>query len=221
MKNSSDKISVMIADDHGIVRQGIEKVLSKASDIELISQAESGDEVLKKLKEVSPDVLVMDIEMPGKNAWDILSDLKHSHPRVKIIILSIFPEEKYGPRFIKGGASGYVSKSAAPTDLLKAIRKVSLGGKYVSPELADILISGIGSSKPPDDLHESLSDREFQVFIMISSGKKLKEIAEELNVGITTVSTHRARILQKMNMKSTAELIQYAMRQGLVEGPPL
>ncbi|MCA9482893.1 MAG: response regulator transcription factor [Nitrospina sp.] len=221
MNNSTGKISVMIADDHGIVRQGIEKVLSKASDIELVCQAESGDEILNKLKEVTPDILVMDIEMPGKNAWDILADLKHSYPGVKIILLSIFPEEKYGPRFIKGGASGYVSKSAAPSTLVDAIRKVSQGGKYVSPKLADILISGIGTSAEKNNLHENLSDREFQVFTLIASGKKLKEIADALNVGITTVSTHRARILQKMNMKSTAELIHYAVRQGLVEGPPL
>ncbi len=221
MNKPNDKIRVLIADDHGIVRQGIEKVLSKASDIHLVAQAETGDEVLQKLKEIPTDVLVMDIEMPGKNAWDILVELKNNYPKLKIIILSIFPEEKYGPRFIKGGASGYLSKSAAPSNLVDAIRKVNQGSKYVSPKLADILISGIGSPETKSALHENLSDREFQVFTLIASGKKLKEIAYILNVGITTISTHRARILQKMDMKNTAELIHYAVKQGLVEGPPL
>lgn len=217
MKKSSDKIKVMIADDHGIVREGIQKVLDRAGDIELVAQAENGEEVLTILQNIKADVLVMDIEMPGKSGWDILLDVKNLYPNLHIIILSIFPEEHYGPRFIKAGASGYLSKSTAPTSLVEAIRKVFQGGKFVSPKLADILISGMGASNSDKALHESLSPREFHVFTLIGQGKKLKDIADELKISITTVSTHRARILQKMNMKSTADLIHYAVKHHLVD----
>jgi DNA-binding NarL/FixJ family response regulator len=158
----------------------------------------------------------MDIEMPGKNGWDVLADLQQSQPDLPVIILSIFPEEHYGPRFIKVGARGYLNKACPPANILKAIRKVHQGGKYVSPELAEHLIQEMGkpSSAQP---HQTLSDREFQVFCQIAAGKKLKEIADELSVGITTVSTHRARILEKMKMKNNAELIRYAVKHGLVD----
>ena len=208
-------IKVMIADDHDIVRQGIEKVLSKAKDVEIIGEATNGREVIEKVTQLDVDVLLMDVEMPEKTGWDVLAELKTLKPHLPILVLSIFPEEHYGPRFIKAGAAGYLNKASKPAQLLEAIRKVKEGGKYVSPKLADLLIQDMG--KPTEGpLHKSLSPREFQVFCGIAEGKKLKDIAEELSLGITTVSTHRSRILDKMNLKTNADLIHYAIKHGLI-----
>jgi len=216
MTRDSTTIKIMIADDHAVVRQGIEKMISKAKDMVIVAEAANGNEILEKLKGVEVDVLLMDIEMPGKNGWDVLADLQQSQPDLPVIILSIFPEEHYGPRFIKVGARGYLNKASPPANILTAIRKVHQGGKYVSPELAELLIQEMGTPSGTQP-HQILSGREFQVLCQIAAGKKLKEIADELSVGITTVSTHRARILEKMKMKNNAELIRYAVKHGLVD----
>ncbi|MDH5789551.1 MAG: response regulator transcription factor [Nitrospinota bacterium] len=209
------KIHVLIADDHAIVRQGIEKVLSKADDVVVASEASNGREVIELVKKTKIDVLLMDVEMPEKTGWEVLSELKVIKPNLPVIILSIFPEEHYGPRFIKAGAAGYLNKASKPATLLEAIRKVHRGGRYVSPKLADLLIQDMGRTSG-DKLHDALSPREFQVFCRIAGGKKLKDIAEELSLSITTVSTHRARILEKMNLKTNADLIHYAIKHGII-----
>jgi len=209
------KIKVLIADDHDIVRQGIEKVLSKADDVEVVGEASNGREVIEQVEKIKFDVLLMDVEMPEKTGWDVLSELKVLKPDLPVIILSIFPEEHYGPRFIKAGAAGYLNKASKPPTLLEAIRKVHEGGRYVSPKLAELLIQDLGRTTK-ENLHDSLSPREFQVFCQIASGKKLKDIADELSLSITTVSTHRARILEKMDMKTNADLIHYAVKHGLI-----
>ncbi len=211
----SSKIKVLIADDHDIVRQGIEKILSKADGITVVGEASDGQEVIDQVKKLEVDVLLMDVEMPKKTGWDVLSELKTLKPNLPIIVLSIFPEEHYGPRFIKAGAAGYLNKASKPSTLLEAIRKVHQGGRYVSPQLADLLIQDLGRT-PEKNLHDKLSPREFQVFCEIAGGKKLKDIADELSLSITTVSTHRAHILEKMNLKSNAELVRYAVKHGLV-----
>jgi DNA-binding NarL/FixJ family response regulator len=211
----TSKIKVLIADDHDIVRQGIEKVLSKSDDVVVVGEASNGREVIELVKKTTIDVLLMDVEMPEKTGWEVLSELKVIKPNLPVIILSIFPEEHYGPRFIKAGAAGYLNKASKSTTLLEAIRKVHQGGRYVSPKLADLLIQDLGRI-PKDNLHDSLSPREFQVFCQIAAGKKLKDIADELSLGITTVSTHRAHILEKMDMKTNADLIRYAVKHGLV-----
>jgi DNA-binding NarL/FixJ family response regulator len=213
--SGNSKIQVLIADDHAIVRQGIEKVLSRAKDILIVGEASNGNEVLEKVKQLEVDVLLMDIEMPGKTGWDVLSELKIFKPNLPVIILSIFPEEHYGPRFIKAGAAGYLNKSSKPATLMEAIRKVNQGGKYVSPKLADLLIQDMGRTSG-NKLHDTLSPREFQVFCRIAGGNKLKDIAEELSLSITTVSTHRSRILEKMNFKTNADLIHYAIKHGII-----
>jgi DNA-binding NarL/FixJ family response regulator len=209
------KIKVLIADDHDIVRQGIEKVLSKSDDVVVVSEASNGREVIELVKETEIDVLLMDVEMPEKTGWDVLSELKVLKPDLPVIILSIFPEEHYGPRFIKAGAAGYLNKASKSATLLEAIRKVHQGGRYVSPKLADLLIQDMGRTTK-DYPHETLSPREFQIFCQIAAGKKLKDIADELSLSITTVSTHRARILEKMSFKTNAELIHYAVKHGIV-----
>lgn len=211
----NSKIKVLIADDHDIVRQGIEKILSKSDDVVVVSEASNGREVIELVKKTKIDVLLLDVEMPEKTGWEVLSELKVIKPNLPVIILSIFPEEHYGPRFIKAGAAGYLNKASKPATLLDAIRKVHQGGRYVSAKLADLLIQDLGRISKANP-HETLSPREFQIFCQIAAGKKLKDIADELSLSITTVSTHRARILDKMDMKTNAELIHYAVKHGLI-----
>jgi len=214
--NFMDKTKVLIADDHAIVRKGLIQVLSKTSDLVVCGEAESGNEVLDLIQKVDVDVLVMDIDMPEKSGWETLVQLKSQIPKLPIIILSIYPEDHYAVRFLRGGASGYLTKSNTPELLVEAIRKVSLGGKFISSSLAEKLAFDVDadSQKP---CHDLLTDREFQVFCLIASGKKLKDIAEELNLGITTISTHRSHILDKMGMKNNADLIQYAIKNEIVK----
>jgi len=209
------KIKVLIADDHSVVRHGLTQILSKTSDLLVVEEAENGNEVLEKIRTIDVDVILMDIEMPGKSGLETLMQLKTISPKLPVLILSIFPEDHYGIRLLKAGAAGYLTKTSAPEQLVEAIRSVAQGGKFISPHLAEKLVMDLDkdTDKP---LHEALSGREFQVFCMIASGEKLKDIADELSVGITTVSTHRARILEKMNMKTNAELIHYALKNGLV-----
>lgn len=208
-------IRVLIADDHAVVRQGLKNILSKTADLLVVDEAETGLEVLEKIRTVDVDVLIMDVEMPQKNGWEVLSELKIQYPQLPVVILSIYSEDQFGLRFLKAGASGYLAKTSAPDQLVEAIRRVAKGGKYVSPNLAERVLLDLEKDheKP---LHEVLSDREFQVFHMIAVGKPLKEIAEELSISTTTVSTHRARILEKMNMKTNADLILYASHNGLL-----
>ncbi len=208
-------IRVFIADDHAVVRQGLKQILSDAPDVEVVGEAGDGRDVLKQLQGLKVDVLLMDYDMPEKNGLDVLLELKALRPKLPVIILSIFPEEHYGLRFMKAGASGYLTKTSAPDKMVEAVKVVHNGGKFISPNLANILVSDLGkdASKP---LHESLSDREFQVFFMLASGKRLKTIAKELSLSVNTVSTHRSRILEKMSMETNADLTYYALKNGLI-----
>jgi two-component system, NarL family, invasion response regulator UvrY len=213
-KNNS--IKVFIADDHDVVRQGIKTIIADNSDLSVAGEAENGDEALKKISDLNVDVVILDYDMPKKNGLDTLIELKAIRPKLPVIILSVFPEDHYGIRFLKAGASGYLGKSNVTHQLVEAIRRVANGGKYVSPNLADKLVSGL--NKDSDKLvHESLTDREFQVFHLIATGKRLKAIAEELHLSINTVSTYRSRILEKMDMESNADLIHYAIKNELIK----
>lgn len=210
------KIKALIADDHEIIRKGIKTILSETEDIHVVGEAGDGNEVLKKISEIDVDVLVMDFDMPGKNGLETLAELKILHPKLPVIILSIFPEEHYGTRFLKAGASGYLGKASASALLVEAIRQVAKGGKFISPALAGKLVEELhGESDKPS--HESLTDREFQVFRQLASGKKLKEIASELCLSINTVSTYRGRVLVKMNMQNNSDLIRYALENDLIK----
>jgi DNA-binding NarL/FixJ family response regulator len=212
----TNPIKVLIADDHDIVRQGIKTILSDASDISVAGEAESGDEVLKKIQELDINVVIMDYDMPGRNGLDTLIELKAVSPQLPVIILSMFPEDHYGVRFLKAGASGYLGKSNVTQQLVEAIRRVVNGHKYISPNLADKLVLELNrDSEGP--LHAKLTDREFQVFHFIASGKRLKAIAEELHLSINTISTYRSRILEKMEMKNNADLIHYAIKNSLIK----
>ena len=207
-------IKVLVADDHEIVRQGLKSIISEHSDLSIAGEAENGDQVLKIVKKTKVDVVLLDFDMPEKNGLDTLVELKALYPKLPVMILSIFPEDHYGTRFLKAGASGYLQKSSATDQLIDAIRKVFNGGKYISSALTDKLVTGLNKDKE-QFLHESLTDREFQVFRLLATGKKLKEMADELCLSINTISTYRSRILQKMDLKSNADVIRYAIENGL------
>ncbi len=209
-------IKILVADDHAIVREGLKQIIADIPDMVVADEASSGQEVLRKASEHDYDLVLLDITMPDRSGLDILKELKSQRPELHILVLSIHPEEQYAVRVLKAGASGYLTKESAPDELITAIRKASLGGKYVSFPLAEKLAFNLetGAGKP---LHQTLSDREYQVMCMIASGKTVKEIAEELLLGIKTISTYRSRVLQKMQMKNNVELIRYAILNRLVD----
>jgi len=209
-------INILIADDHPIVRQGLRQILSDIPDMKVAGEAVNGQEALDQVRAGGWDVLVLDITMPDRSGFDILKELKHERPDLPVLVLSIHAEEQFAVRVLKAGASGYLTKENAPTELIKAIRKVVSGGKYISRSLAESLAIGLDTASE-QPRHETLSDREFQVMQMMASGKTLADIAEELSLSTKTVSTYRSRLLEKMNLKTNAEIIRYAIENGLIE----
>ena len=208
-------IKLIIVDDHAVVRKGLKQIFEEAPDIVVTDEAGSGSELLEKIRQKKFDVVLLDISMPGRDGLDVLKELKVERPELHVLVFTMFPEEQYAVRVLKAGASGYLNKESEPEELIEAIRKVSQGRKYVSPELAEILASNLEiTGEAP--LHESLSDREFQVMCMIGSGKTVSEIAKELSLSINTISTYRIRILEKLNMKTNAEITHYAIKNQLV-----
>ncbi len=209
-------IKVLIVDDHAVVRQGLKHIIERDSGIEVVGEAENGIEVLEKVNTLDIDVILMDIEMPKKNGMETLSHLKSSNPSLPVIILSIFAEEQYGLRLIQSGASSYLSKTCPPNQLLEAIHKVAKGGKYITSSLGELLVKNM-ENETDKPVHESLSNREYQIFFRIASGKKQKDIASELSISINTVNVHRANILKKLNSKSNSEIIRYALQNDLIK----
>jgi two-component system invasion response regulator UvrY len=208
-------IRILIADDHAIVRQGLKQILAETPDMTVAGEAASGQEVLDRVKKEEWDVIVLDIAMPGKDGLETLKELRLQKPGLPVLVLSIYPEEQYAVRLLKAGAAGYLTKESAPEELIAAIRRVSQKGKYVSASLGEKLawLLESGRDKP---LHETLSDREYKVMLMIASGKTVKEIAQEICLSVKTVSTYRARALKKMGMKNNAEYAYYALKHGLL-----
>ncbi|HMK59536.1 MAG TPA: response regulator transcription factor [Dissulfurispiraceae bacterium] len=205
---------MLFVEDHAIVREGLKQILADTTDIIVSDESGDGDDAIEKARTGNFDIAVLDISMPGRSGIDVLKELKSIRPSLPVLILSMYPEELYAVRAFKCGASGYLSKESAPTELITAIRKVSGGGKYVSPTLAENLIVNLGDDNGRP-IHERLSEREYQVLCMIAGGKSGKEIAGELNLSAKTVSTYRARILEKMSMRSNAELTHYALQNGI------
>lgn len=207
---------ILIADDHPIFRAGLKEILGKDKEVELIGEAENGRQALELALKQRWDVVVLDITMPVKGGLEVLQELQRERPKLPILILSAHPEDQLALRLIKAGASGYLTKDEAPQVLLTAIRKVLRGGKYVSEYLAEkALFEWASDTTKP--LHESLSHREYQVMTRIAAGKANKEIAAELFLSVRTVSTYRARVLEKMRMETNAELIRYALQHNLVQ----
>lgn len=211
-----DKIHVLIADDHAIVRQGLKQILSETDDLLVTGEADDGAEALQLARQQPWDVFLLDVSMPNRNGIDTLKQLKKEFPRLPVLILSMHPEKQYAMRALKAGAAGYLTKQSAPEQLITAIRQVAGGRKYVSPAVAQQLVEALtdNTDKLP---HERITDREYQVLVMIAAGNPLTQIAESLNLGVATVSTYRARLLEKMGLRSTAELIRYGLENGLVE----
>ena len=213
---SKTMIKILIADDHAIVRQGLKQTVADQPDMMVAGEAQNAQETLKLVREQEWDVVVLDITMPDRSGLDLLIELKRERPNLSVLILSMHSEEQFAVRALKARAAGYITKQSAPKELVKAIRKVYRGGKYVSPALAETLAFELG-----DDAgkiaHEKLSDREYQVLRRIAAGKTPKEIGGELNLSEKTVSTYRMRLLAKMNMKRNAELIRYAVENRLVD----
>lgn len=209
-------IRVLIADDHPLVREGLKKILKGEVDISVVGVAANGAELLSIVQNQNLDVVVMDFSMPGRTGLDVLKELRDHRPKLPVLILSMHPEERFAVRVLKAGAAGYLTKESAPEELVKAIHKVAGGGKYVTPTLAEKLACDVGKN-PDNPPHETLSDREYQIMCMIASGTSVKEISEELSLSINTINTYRARILEKMDMKTNIDLTHYALRNGLID----
>jgi DNA-binding NarL/FixJ family response regulator len=207
---------VLIADDHPIVRGGLKELLVRHLEDVACSEAENAEQALAQVQRHSWDVLILDITMPGRSGSDILSDLRRAQPKLPILVLSMHPEEQYAKRVLKAGARGYLKKESAPEELMQAVRKLLAGRRYVSPALAERFARDLHES-PDQPVHDALSPREFEILVMIGSGKTVSRIAEELHLSVTTVSTYRARVLEKMKMATTAELMRYAFRNQLVD----
>ena len=209
-------IKILIADDHAIVREGMKQIVADTSDMVVAGEAVDGQEVLEQVRKEDWDLVLLDISMPGRGGIDILKELKIEKPKLPVLVLSMYPEEQYAIRALKAGASGYLTKESAPEELIEAIRKVSQGRKYISVALAESLAFHVGtnSEKP---LQETLSNREYQVMLMLASGKTVKEIANDLSLSVKTISTNRVRALRKMGMKNNAELTYYAIKHELVK----
>ena len=208
-------IKILVVDDHAVVRKGLKQILTETRDISVAGEASDGYQALDQIRQGDYDVVLLDIAMPGVNGLDVLKQLKSERPDLPILMLSMYPEEQYAVRTLKAGASGYLTKESAPEELLSAIRKVCTGGKYVTSSLAEKLASYLEADleRPA---HELLSDREYQVMLMIASGKTVTEIADKLSLSVKTISTNRSRALKKMGMKTNAEFTYYAIKYNLV-----
>ena len=209
-------IRVLIADDHAIVRGGLKEILVHHLEDVVCGEAENAQQVLAQVQRNSWDLLILDITMPGRSGIDVLGEVKQLQPKLPVLILSMHPEDQYAKRVLKAGAHGYLKKESAPEELIQAVRKVLAGGRYVSPALAEQFARDLHESVE-QALHETLSAREFEILVMIGSGKTVSQIAEELHLSATTVSTYRTRVLEKMKMATTAELMRYAFRNHLVD----
>jgi two-component system, NarL family, invasion response regulator UvrY len=209
-------IKVLICDDHVIVRQGLRQLLSEAGDIEVSAEAADGPAALQRLRQGSIDVLLLDIALPGRDGLDVLRQLREEWPRLPVIMLSTYPDRQYAVRSLKLGAAGYLNKSADSEQITAAVRRAAGGQRFITPAVAELLANALGSSADDDSkpLHELLSQREFQVFQQLAAGRSVGEIAQQLSLSSNTVSTYRARILEKTGTRNDVELALYAIRRG-------
>ena len=209
-------VKILIADDHPVVRHGLKTMLDADPDLQVVGEARDGDEAFEKAHQVEWDVAVLDYSMPGRGGVELLSDVKHDYPDKPVLILSIYPEDPHGLRALKAGAAGYVTKESAGDELTAAVKKVASGGRYISPTLAEKLAMRLTpeQERPP---HERLSDREYRVRWRLASGRTLHQIAEEMRLSPSTVSTYRGRILKKLGLNTNVDLVHYAMKHRLIE----
>jgi len=206
---------IIIADDHAVVRRGLREILASEHDMDVVGEARNGDEALELVRKVDWDVAVLDFSMPGRSGVELIKEIKRRHPGRPVLVLSMLPEEAHAAQVFKAGGSGYINKESAGEELTAAIRKVANGGKYVSANFAEKLATDLApdAEKP---LHESLSDREYRVMWLLASGKQINQIAEEMFLSPSTISTYRARILKKLKLTDNAALVRYAVKQQLI-----
>lgn len=209
-------IKILIADDHTILREGLKRILSSSQDIVVTGEAANSKEVLSLVAKSSFDVILLDISMPGRSGLDIIREIRDYNKKCSVLVLSSYPEDQYALRVLKAGAAGYLTKESASEKLIDAIKKVSRGGKYITPFVAEMLAFELDKGNLGKAPHEKLSDREYEVMCMIASGKSVSDIARELSLSVKTISAYRARILAKMKMKNNAEITHYAIKEGLV-----
>jgi two-component system invasion response regulator UvrY len=209
-------MKILIADDHAIVREGVKQIVKSLPEVTLIDEAWEGYQALEKIKAEEYDLVILDISMPGLSGLDILQNLKHRNLKTNVLILSLYPQEQYAIRAFKLGASGYLSKNSAFEELTEAIKKISAGGKYISSSIAEKLLFD-DPVKALQNPHEALSEREFQIMLMLARGKSVTEIAKDIFISDKTVSTYRARIMEKMGLKKNADLTLYAIKNNLIE----
>ncbi len=209
-------LKILVADDHPIVRQGLKQILASEPDVVPIGEAESAQKMLELARKQHWDVIVLDITMPGRSGLDVLKELRHERPKLPVLVLSAHAEDQYAVRVLKAGAAGYMTKEKAPEELIRAIRKVLQGRKYLSESLAEKLAFDleVDAEKP---LHKTLSDREYQVMLMIASGKTATLVSKKLCLSVKTISTYRTRVLEKLGMKSNPELMRYAIQNRLID----
>lgn len=210
------QLNILIADDHAVVRQGLKLILAEAFKKATFGEAQNAQELLDLLRSGIWNAIILDMSMPGTSGIDLLKQIKHEHPELPVLILSMHSEDQYAVRTLKAGAAGYLTKESASEELVNAIHKILRGGKYINASVAEKLVLNLNSAteRPP---HELLSDREYQVMSLIAMGKGVGQIAQELSLSVKTISTYRSRVLEKMNMKTNAELTHYAIQNNLVE----
>lgn len=208
-------IRILVADDHAIVRRGLRQIVADESDMEVVGEAQTAQEALDLAQQREWDVIVLNISMPGRGGFEALKALKQSHSKRPVLVLSMYPEDQFAVRAFRAGAAGYMTKESASEELVQAIRKIVGGGKYVSPSLAEKLAAELGedAERPP---HEALSEREYHVLCLLASGKTVTQIAAEMSLSVKTISTYRARLLEKMRMKTNAQVTRYAIEHRLV-----
>lgn len=207
---------ILIADDHAVIRRGLKQILLEEFPSAEFGEAEDAESVIKKSVTGDWDIIISDLSMPGRSGLEVVQHMKQNFPKIPVLILSIHPEEQYAIRVLKAGAAGYLSKDAAPEELVKAVNRVLQGRKYISASIADRLFEELDQNNNEKPSHDLLSHREFDVFKLLASGKSISEISEQMMLSISTVSTYRARILTKMNMKTNAELTRYALENKLI-----
>ncbi len=208
-------IRVILCDDHAVVRRGIRDTLSEAVDIKVTGEAGSYSEVRELLRTTPCDVLVLDLNLPGRGGLEVLASLRETETPIKVLVVSMFPEDQYAIRCLRAGAQGYLNKAGNPAELIEAVRTIAQGRKYVTPDVAQMLVDNL-ATPTSEALHDSLSERELQTLLKIASGKRLSDIAEELMLSPKTVSVYRSRVLEKLKLSNNAELTVYAIRNGLV-----
>jgi DNA-binding NarL/FixJ family response regulator len=210
-------VRIVLADDHAIVREGLKRIVGDVADFQVVGEAADGTAVMKVVRELEFDVLVLDLSMPGRSGMELIKLVKAEKPRLRILVLSMHQEMQYAVRAIKSGASGYLTKESAPGQLEQAIRKISTGGAYISAEVAEQLALGAMPGGAGGLPHESLSDREFEVFRMLVAGEGVSDIAHKLNLSVKTVSTHKSNLMQKLGLSNQTELVRYAIKNGLAD----